>query len=78
MSQRIQKAWLSLRHLAIPANASQVQLTEMRRSFYCRAQAMLKEVLDASDLPEEQAMKVMDQLHSGLEQFSKDLSEGRA
>lgn len=78
MSQRIQKAWLSLRRLAIPANASQVQLTEMRRSFYCGAQAMLKEVLDASDLPEEQAMKVMDQLQSELEQFRKDLEEGRA
>lgn len=78
MSARIQKAWMSLRHQAIPADASQVQLTEMRRAFFCGAQAMLREVLDASDLQEEQAMKVMDQLHSELGQFSKDLTEGRA
>lgn len=78
MSNRIQQAWLGLEAKAIPPDAGQVQRKEMRRAFFCGAKAMLAETIEASDLPELLAMRVMSELNAELEQFLQDLTEGKA
>lgn len=74
-------AWASFEKAVMPNGASHVQRTEMRRAFYAGAQGVLGgmlSMLDPGHEPTEDDYKVMDGVEQELEDFQKDVSEGRA
>lgn len=78
---KVETAWLTYRHLVMPADAVPVQIQECRRAFYAGAQMLLTELLamvSPGDECTEEDLQKMDQVQTELEQFSLDVSEGRA
>lgn len=75
----IEAGWISLRIAAIPPNAPQVQIDEMRNAFMAGAQhlfASIMQSLDAGDDATDADLRRMDLISAELELFGKEL-EGR-
>lgn len=71
---RLLEEWNSFRANVIPVNASEIQITEMRRAFYAGAVAtfaMQKKA--AGDIPE-----MLEDLLDELSQYHRDVKEGKA
>jgi hypothetical protein len=71
----IEAGWQSLRIMAIPENAHQTQIDEMRNAFFCGAQhlfASIMSVLDPGEEPTEKDFERMDLIHKELDRFIKD------
>lgn len=75
----IEAGWVSLRHAAIPPEASQAQLDGMRDAFFAGAQhlfASIMTILDPGDEePTEADMKRMSQIADELDKFGKQLAQ---
>ena len=70
--QIIEAGWVSLRMLAIPHDAPQVQLDAMREAFYAGAQHLYASVmicLDPGKEPTEDDLRRMAMIHSELDEF---------
>jgi hypothetical protein len=68
----IEAGFVSLRAAAIPPDAPQVQIDEMRNAFFAGAQHLLgsiMSILDPGEEPTEADMKRMDQLQAELARF---------
>ena len=78
----IETAWLDYAAKVIPPGAPRVQVTESRRAFYAGARALLAgmvEVLGTEDKEPTQAdMATMDAIQAELDQFLKDIGDGKA
>jgi hypothetical protein len=73
----IETGWLSLRAMAIPKNAPDVQINEMRMAFFAGAQhlyASMMGIMDPGREPTEQDMKRMQLIHEELDAFAKSLA----
>lgn len=78
---RVQEEWLSFRNKVIPANATSVQLQEMRRAFYAGVEMLLARLIrgmsDGPDSkPEDETM--LAEMQEELADFAKSVLEGRA
>jgi hypothetical protein len=81
MRLRILEQWNSYRKQVLPADASDVQVTECRRAFYGGAQAFYSTVmggLGPGSEAEEADFKLMEDLATELKDFSKQVANGRA
>lgn len=68
----IEAGWQSMRLLAIPADASEVQLTEMRNAFFGGAQHLFGSIMSMLDLGSEPTtadLRRMDQIEKELQEF---------
>lgn len=75
----IEAGWISLRIAAIPLDAPQVQIDEMRNAFMAGAQhvfASIMQFLDPGEDPTDADMRRMDLIAAELELFGKEL-QGR-
>jgi len=75
----IEGGWAGLRLMAIPADAPQIQIDEMRQAFFAGAQhlfASIMNILDPSDRePTEKDMRRMDLIAQELEQFHTEFMD---
>lgn len=78
---RLKEQWNSYSRQVMPCNASAVQIQECRRAFYAGAQALMGVMTGGiTDAPGETAdeMQMMSDLHSELEEFCRQVKDGRA
>lgn len=71
----IEGGWLGIRLLAIPENAPQIQIDEMRTAFFAGAQHLFSSimcVMDSEPEPTESDLHRMSMIHAELEAFRKD------
>lgn len=74
----IEAGWQSMKLVAIPPTAPDIQLREMRKAFFCGAQHLFASILgclEADDEPTETDMKRMDLVHRELGEFIKEIKE---
>lgn len=72
--QLMEAGWLSLRLAAIPAEASALQLTAMRKAFFAGAQhyhASIMTFLDSEREPTEDDLRRMTSIAEELEKFAQ-------
>jgi hypothetical protein len=77
----IETAWRSYAEAVIPAAAPEWWRTECRRVFYAGARGLLSGMLNfvsIGDEPTDADMANMESIHRELDEFVKDLEEGRA
>jgi hypothetical protein len=70
----IELGWLGLRHQAVPDNAPQIQIDEMRTAFFAGAHhlfASIMTVLDPGVEPTSDDLKRMSMIQSELDEFVK-------
>lgn len=70
--QLIEQGWLSLRLVAVPPDAPQVQIDEMRQAFFAGAQHLFSSImgiLDPGSEPTDADMRRMDLIQSELDAF---------
>lgn len=75
----IEAGWISLRLAAIPLDAPQVQINEMRNAFMAGAQHVFASIilfLDPGETPTDADMRRMELISDELELFGKEL-QGR-
>lgn len=68
----IEAGWVSMKLLVLPQDAPAVQVSEMRKAFFCGAQhlyAALMCIMDADREPTDADMKKMELIHNELEAF---------
>lgn len=68
----IEAGWVSLRKFAIPKNASEEQLREMRMAFFAGAQHLwgaVNSIMEAGDEPTVADLQRMSKINDELEQF---------
>lgn len=65
----IAEQWLEFSTMVLPDTVSDVQRTEMRKAFFAGFHACMTTHLDASDLPESQAVAVLEKYKAESEQF---------
>jgi hypothetical protein len=73
--QLIQAGWVGFRYSAIPENAPDFQVEDMRNAFFAGSQhlfASIVTILDPGDEPTENDTKVLDSIHSELMAFFKE------
>jgi hypothetical protein len=46
--KRIEKQWLTYRHVVLPKDAPPIQISECRRAFYAGAEGLLSEILETT------------------------------
>jgi hypothetical protein len=71
----IEAGWQSLRIMAVPPDAPEIQIEEMRNAFFAGAQhlfASILSILDPGEEPSECDLKRMDLIHKELQKFLKD------
>jgi hypothetical protein len=72
----IEAGWVALYHLAIPADAPEVQINEMRMAYMAGAQHLFSSimgVLDPGEEPTDEDMRRIDLIHTELEMFREEL-----
>ena len=75
----IASQWASFEHSVVPANASEIQRIEMKRSFYAGAGAMLSLMTGTIAKQSEAAgVQMVKGLHQECRTFALDVEEGRA
>jgi hypothetical protein len=83
----IESGWVALRSLAIPADASDVQISEMRMAYMAGAQHLfttIMVILDPGMEPTDEDLRRMELINKELDVFGKELklrfgkSEGSA
>jgi hypothetical protein len=79
----IEAGWIILRAMAVPPNAPEVQINEMRYAFMAGAQHLfssIMSVLDPGEEPTPADLRRLDLIHTELEAFRKEmeLRHGRA
>lgn len=79
---RVQEQWLFFREAALPANASSVQLQEMRRSFYAGAEALLNRIILPLLTPgteaEDADLEMLDDIQREFADFARRVKAGSA
>lgn len=74
----IEAGWRSLRIVAIPQNASDTQIREMRKAFFAGAQHLYASImgfLEEGKEPTDTDMRRMENLDRELKRFVKELKE---
>lgn len=74
--KRLAAEWASFERLVLPARASEVQRTEMRRAFYAGAQAtfhVMMSTLTPGDEPQDADLTMLESLHAELEEWESKL-----
>jgi biotin synthase-like enzyme len=74
-------AWRSFAEQVVPLHASDLQRREMRRVFMAGAQALMTgilEMLDPGHEPTESDLYMMDSVATELNDFARDVVQGRA
>lgn len=74
----VEAGWISLRVAVIPADASEIQLSEMRKAFFSGAQHIFSSImnfLEEGTEPTGKDLNRMDLLHQELQGFVKELKE---
>lgn len=77
----LESAWQSYRAKVIPPGAPGVQLVESRRAFYAGARALLGSliaVLGPDQEATESDLAIMDSVQEELDEFRKDVENGKA
>lgn len=74
----LEKQWNIFRMVVIPHDASQIQLTEMRRAFFAGAACTMTEVMEAVDKGMEDGVNHLNALHTEIIQFGIDVAQGKA
>jgi hypothetical protein len=77
----IETEWQDYAKKIIPPGAPKVQIVESRRAFYAGARSLLTslvKVFGPDKEPTESDLAIMDGVQEELDQFYKDISEGRA
>ena len=70
--------WQSFALAVIEPGAPEIQKIEMRRAFYAGMWGMFCLVVEASELPESDAVQRMDLFHKQLKRFNEKLATGEA
>lgn len=78
MNQTIAAYWEDFRKDVISPDAPEIQLREMRRSFYAGFHAMLEANIKIADMSENAACALLDSLWAESNQFVQDVMAGRA
>ena len=74
----IEAGWHGLRIQALPEDASEIQLSEMRMAFFAGAQHLfssIMSILDPGEEPTDADLKKMDQIHAELKEFLREYKE---
>ena len=75
----IAQKWDLFQTLVIPSTASKLQVSEMRRSFYCGFQDALRLLSeDVADMPADQAMATLSNLIAEANAFGRSIQQGKA
>ena len=72
----IEAGWIALRVVSMPADAPEIQISEMRKAFMAGAQhlfASIMGILEPGEEPSEKDLKRMDLIHAELEAFRLEL-----
>lgn len=73
----VELGWIAMRLHVIPADASDTQLSEMRKAFFLGAEhvwASIMTILDPGAEPTEKDMRRMDLINRELEAFRKEVT----
>lgn len=76
----IEVGWLALRVQAVPADASDIQLEEMRNAFFAGAQHLfgsIMSVMDSDREPTANDLRRMDMIDKELREFIADFTKRR-
>lgn len=77
-TRTIAAQWVNFSLAILPADASQVQRTEMRKAFYAGAAAMLGECGAIADLSDDAGVAVLEGLHQEVLLFTAEMVAGGA
>lgn len=72
----VEAGWISFKLMVVPTNASQVQLDEMRNSFFAGAQHLFGSIttmLEAGEEATETDLRRMSQINTELDEFLQRL-----
>lgn len=72
----IEAGWIGLRAMAVPPDAPEVQVNEMRYAFMAGAQhlfASIMGILDPGEEPTDADLRRLDLIHNELEAFRKEM-----
>jgi hypothetical protein len=72
----IEAGWIMLRAMAVPPNAPEVQINEMRYAFMAGAQhlfASIMDVLDPGEEPTNTDLRRLELIHNELDAFVKEM-----
>jgi len=72
----IEVGWVALRRIAVPPDAPEIQINEMRMAFMAGAQhvfASMMSFMDPGEEPTERDMMRVEQLHNELDAFRKEM-----
>jgi hypothetical protein len=75
----IEAGWVALRLAAIPSDAPQVQIDEMRKAFFAGAQhlfASIMSILEPGDEPTDKDLERIGQINAELDQYVAQLKRG--
>lgn len=82
MSKLLDAKWRSFAEKTIPVEAPTIQHRECRRAFYAGAKAffvtIMEEAEPGTDEPTEADMVMIQALDDELDQFARDVEEGKA
>lgn len=81
MTRRIEALWNSYRENVLPAECSEIQITETRRAFYAGVKGFLGyllTVLDPAADPTEEDLWIMEEIERELKEFAEHVGEGQA
>lgn len=75
----IAQKWDTFRTLVLPPNASRVQVTEMRRAFYCGFQESMRILTEGvGQLPDEEGLAAIAALLDEANAFGRAVQTGNA
>jgi hypothetical protein len=72
----IEAGWVALRHLVIPEDASDVQVSEMKMAYMSGAQhlwASIFSIMDPDAEPTDEDLRRMELIHKELEKFREEM-----
>jgi len=74
----VQEQWGSFSKIAIPKDAPDVQVTEMRRAFYAGVESMLRIQLAIGDaeISEDDAMAMLEGVYDECRRFAAEVARG--
>lgn len=74
----IKEMWDSFHKNIIPKNAHPIQVQETRRAFYAGAQGMMMINHKITNFSDDEGVEILEELTDELQQFMRDLLDGKA
>lgn len=74
----VKKLWNLYHDEVMPKNPHPIQLQETRRAFYMGAHSVMTIFTKITDLPEDEGVEILEEITDEIQQFMRDVLDGKA